>query len=329
MRLLLEAAPAGALAAEEYGCFPLHWAANTGSTEAMRLLLEVAPAVALTADAEGSLPLHNAAMGASAEAVRLLLSLAPETVLKADETGRLPLHAAAGSWTTEVVRLLLEVAPAAALTAAANGQFPLHVAAGRGSEEAVSLLLEAAPAAALAADVDGRLPIHTAADWGNAKAVRLLLEVEPAAALTPGGTGRLPLEIALDQAVHRVRFSIPLYLEISRLLLPATPTERALAALDKAGRVALPLFANLAACSALSPAQWQRMPPSCPGLGTALPAVLKRSVAEAALLVARLPVEARQCLRTAALCLGRAQRERHIELPAALVGQVLALAAGA
>ena len=69
---------------------------------------------------------------------------------------------------------------------------------------------------------------------------------------------------------------------------------------------------DLAACTALSPRQ--RMLAPCPGLGAALPAVLARSV--------------RQRLRLGALCLGRAQKEHCTELPAALVGQVLALASG-
>ena len=56
--------------------------------------------------------------------------------------------------------------------------------------------------------------------------------------------------------------------------------------------------------------------------------MLARSEAEAALLLSRLPAEVRERLRTSALCLVRAQREHDIELPAALVGQVLALAAG-
>ena len=65
-----------------------------------------------------------------------------------------------------------------------------------------------------------------------------------------------------------------------RLLLPASPPEAALAtalsAPEKAGQMALPLFADLAACTALAPEQWQRMPAPCPGLGAALPAVLAR-----------------------------------------------------
>ena len=44
--------------------------------------------------------------------------------------------------------------------------------------------------------------------------------------------------------------------------------------------------------------------------------------------VGRLLAETRERLRIGALCLGRAQCELGVELPAALVGQVLALATG-
>ena len=160
----------------------------------------------------------------------------------------------------------------------------------------------------------------------------MLLEAAPAAAATAARRG-LPLKVTVDEAQrcseeYHNRGRCAGCMQTARLLLPATPLEGALSALEEAGEVALPLFADLAACTALSPEQWQRMPAPCPALGAALPAVLARSAAEAALLVARLPDEARQRLRTGALCLGRVQRERRIELPAALVGQVLALVAG-
>ena len=257
--------------------------------------------------------------------LRLLLEAAPAAALRADTKGRLPLHVAANWGSAEQLRLLLEAAPAAALTGDAAGQVPLHVAAEWGRTNTVRLLLDAAPAAALTADAARRLPLHAATESGCAKAVRLLVEAAPAAARkeTDGG---LPLEIALDKATQ-VQDSAR-FMEIARLLLPATPPECALSALEEAGEAGLLLYGALAACTALSPGQWERVPVSCPSLGAALPTVLARSSAEGALLVGRLPAEARQRLRTGALCLVRAQREHGIELPAALVGQVLALAAG-
>ena len=177
------------------------------------------------------------------------------------------------------------------------------------------------------ASAEGWLPLHFAAESGSAEAVRLLLAAAPGVAATKAGD-ILPLEIALDQAVDsETDHDRARHLEAARLLLPATRLEAALAALEEAGEVALPLFAVLAACAALSPAQWQRLPAPCPGLASILPTVLARSTAEAALLVGRLPAKVRQRLRAGALCLGRAQRERRAELPGAIVGQVLALAA--
>ena len=161
--------------------------------------------------------------------------------------------------------------------------------------------------------------------------MRLLLGAAPAAAAAKAGgpLASLPLKVSLIRAMHATEAADRARrLEAARLLLPATPPKGALAALAAAGDLALPLIADLAACTALSPAQWQRVPAPCPGLGAALPAVLARSMTEAALLVGRLPVEVRERLRTGALCLGWAQRVLGVELERALVGQVLALAAG-
>ena len=327
VRLLLEAAPSAALTPNARGCLPLHYAAIHGTAEAVRLLLEAAPEAALSADAGGRLPLHVAAGRDSADAVSLLLKAAQAAALTADAEGCLPLHRAAFNGSGEVVHLLLEAALGAALTANAQGCPPLYLAALAGNAEVVRLLLEAAPAAALIAKKWGVLPLHVAAFDGSAKVVRLLLEVAPAAAARRA-LGRLPLEVALSQARHYETDSDHArYLESARLLLPATPPEAAVLALEQAGEAELSLFADLAACTALSTEQWQRVPAPCPALGAALPTVLARSATEAALLVCHLPAEARQRLRTAALCLGRAQREHDLEVPAALVGQVLALAA--
>ena len=262
--------------------------------------------------------------------LRRLLAARPGLATATNCYGRTPLSSAAANGKVDALRLLLEAAPAAALIVDAVGYLPLHKAASSRSAEAVRLLLEAAsPAAALTADAEGRLPLHIAAQGGNADAVRLLLEAAPVGATTqaPGG---IPLEVALARAaLFAILNPHAQYLEAARLLLPATPPENALSALEEAGQVALPLFADLAASKALSPAQWQRVPAPCPALGAALPAVLARSQAEAALLVGRLPAEACQRLRAGALCQGQAQREHGIELPVALVGRVLALAAGA
>ena len=88
----------------------------------------------------------------------------------------------------------------------------------------------------------------------------------------------------------------------------------------------LSLYTPLVACLSLTPAEWQRVPSPCPGLGSALPAVLARSAGEAALLVRHLPGADRERLCAAALCLRRLQQCHG--LPPHVVRYVLAAAAG-
>lgn len=110
-------------------------------------------------------------------------------------------------------------------------------------------------------------------------------------------------------------------LEPGQLPQPAAPVLQALAQVHKQA-----LMPVVAARAPLSPAEWQLIPPRCPGLSNALPAVLERSAAEAALLAARLPAADRARARCAALSLARAQREAGVELPPALVTHILGAA---
>ncbi|PSC70817.1 ankyrin repeat PH and SEC7 domain containing [Micractinium conductrix] len=75
----------------------------------------------------------------------------------------------------------------------------------------------------------------------------------------------------------------------------------------------------------LAEAEWALVPAPCPGLGAALLAVLQRSAAQAARLVAHMPAGDVRRLRTAALCLARAQRAHDAPLPQPLVWRVLSL----
>ena len=98
-----------------------------------------------------------------------------------------------------------------------------------------------------------------------------------------------------------------------------------LAALNMAGERSLPLYTALVARYPLTSEQWARVPPTCPGLGAALPAVVQRSEAEAALLVRRMTDTERQHLRALALCLGVAQRRGSLpSLPTPIVQRLLA-----
>ena len=87
------------------------------------------------------------------------------------------------------------------------------------------------------------------------------------------------------------------------------------------------LYVPLAARLPLVPAEWSRLPVPCPGLGAALPAVLRRSDAVAALLVSHLPAGERGRLRTGALCLARAQHVHGMPPPVGLLRMLLAAAA--
>lgn len=183
-------------------------------------------------------------------------------------------------------------------------------------------------------------PLHAAVHHSNLGAVRALLEAAPAVAgweaMYSGLFPRLPLDTCLHcigpttiGVGNSVMGECPCFnharLEMARVLLLATPTEPALAALrTSAVAVSRLLFPHLAASRPLTPAQWAHVP--CLGLGAVLRAVLARSPTEAAALAARLPEEERQRLRCAALCLGRAQRQRGAELPAPLVGRIVGLA---
>ena len=336
LRRLLAAAPGLALAGDEdswWGQSPLSHAAHRGQEAAVRLLLEAAPAAAHRADRGARLPLHWAACGGNEAIVQLLLGAAPEACMAADSDGCLPLHLAAQSAEREgVMALLLAAASAGAVLSDSQGMLPLHKAAIWGSEAMVRLLLEVAPAAASCAALSsGVCPLHCAAASGNSGAVQLLAEAAPAAAaLCAGIPPALPLEIALQGVARRWRGHNPRadYTRAARLLLPATPLDDALSALAAAGEAAQPFYPSLVAGRPLSHEQWRRVPAPCSGLAAALPAVLERSEAQAGWLVERLPMEERERLRTAALSLARAQRLRRMHLPAALVGRVLALAAG-
>ena len=89
-------------------------------------------------------------------------------------------------------------------------------------------------------------------------------------------------------------------------------------------RRAQPLYADLAARLPLTAEQWQQVPAPCAGLIQALPAVLARSEAEAATLVAHLSEHSRECLVLVATALACAVSTRGLSLPADVQRCVLA-----
>lgn len=344
MRALLAAWPAAATEATISGSLPIHRAAMSGCLPAVQLLLAAAPATAAQRTAAGATPL-SLACGASrdlghqcAAVVAALLAAAPAAAAIADLGGCLPIHRAVDAGFAAAVPLLLAAAPGTAGAATLTGMTPLHTAVQLGHHATCLAILAAAPQVACQRSLGEtalHLAIHRACspwDKGHAAAEQLAAAM---AAAAPAAlferdvfAKRTPLEHALQ------RQHIPLACAFVAVQLAAGQPPAQLIELIKQPRdwpwdqvvyaAREVLIADVAARVALTPHDWQRVPAPTRGLGAALRAVLRRSLAEAAALVARLPAAERQRLRCAALCLSRASRGR---LPAELATSVLALAA--
>ena len=208
-------------------------------------------------------------------------------------------------------------------------QTALHSAAAGGHVECVRAPL-AAGASPAAADSAGWTPLALAAIGGCTEAARALAAAAPETCLIQhSGNGKYPVEWALCSG----------YWAVADCLLehgPQPPAAAVLSGLESGVRrhgateeTLAPLYVLLAARQPLTPADWQQLPAPCPGLGAALPAVLARSEAEAAQLVAHLPPADKQRLRTAALCIRRVERSGGLHLPAELQRPLLLAALGA
>ncbi|PSC72651.1 Tocopherol chloroplastic [Micractinium conductrix] len=193
-----------------------------------------------------------------------------------------PLHAAALNGHAGCVTALL-AAGADANARTGDSYTPLHRAACHGCTACVVALL-AAGASPSAGDRSLFTPVHLAAFYDQPPVLRQLLAADSAAALLRNRVGHTPLQLALKKAC----------INAARCLLQLAsqqPTDELLAAIEMMPRwwavwavTAPPLYTLVAASQPLTPAQWERVPTPCPGLGTALPAVLERSASEAALL---------------------------------------------
>ncbi|KAL4425317.1 hypothetical protein ABPG75_009333 [Micractinium tetrahymenae] len=238
--------------------------------------------------------------------------------------GATPLLRAAAKGSAACVAALL-AAGADPNAAADNGATPLVAAAQAGYTDCCAAVL-AAGAVSRAWGANCFTPAHHAVARCDLRVPRQLLGASPEAALAQSTDGCTPLGMALAG----VYTDGGLYTQLAQCVLEEgaqPPAGELLPLLQKKGPAAASLYASVVACQPLSAAEWALVPTPGAGLGAALPAVLQRSAAEAALLVQRLPAADRESLQVAALCLGRAQRQLDAPLPTPLVWRVLSLAA--
>lgn len=285
-----------------------------------------------------SMALQEAArLGGAAEVAALLTAGAAVDAANEATRGQAALHAAAGKRQVAAMRLLL-AAGASPLVADDMRDLPLHKAALCGCEAAVRLLAEAAPDAALVPKARLCLTLHVAALAGNAAAARALVQAAPQAALARDGRQVTTLMQACRFALRAAQggpAGDPAGKARRRLLggrgrHSACHASRRGAGTAGGGGSRLPAGCCRHPAPALLPAgglqpaqpaqQWALVPSLCAALRAALPAVLRRSEAEAALLLAHLPPAARERLRTAAQCLQQAG----VRLPEPLVRGILA-----
>jgi len=202
----------------------------------------------------------------------------------ADAAGVRALYAALHGNHAEVVQLLLAAGanPNAPLNQDQRSPVPLHLAVMNGSVACVAALLEGGahplPRASSLAP-----PLFAAAHGGHAEALRLLLAAEPAAALVHCN-GRSPLVAALE--MQHVEAACCLLAD-GPLPLPQQRS-KLLKLLAGLGEPAHALYPILADRQPLTRRQWIQVPVPCPGLGTALPAVLEHSAQQARCLVRHL-----------------------------------------
>ena len=202
-----------------------------------------------------------------------------------------------------------------------SGWTALHDAAIYGHTACAGRLLEAGADPAARSE-SGWTPLHSAAAGNSPTATALLLDAAPQASLAQDGFGRAPVEVALEEGSFA---SARRLLESQPALPPAAGLLTAAQSDWQGGGMPPSLYVPLVARQPLTSAEWARVPSPCPSLGAALPAVLARSEAEAALLVRHLPRADRERLRVAALSVRLTQNCSGVHLPAELAAAALAL----
>lgn len=268
-----------------YRMQPNQWleqAAAEGDAEGVVQALARGAAVNATTDPMGMTGLHKAARNGHPCCLELLLGAGAD-VRAVTYHGMTPLHMAALGNTTAhaacVAALLQHGAEPAAKSASL--QTPLHCAAQKGAVWALQKLLTAAGSAGAVQAIDrfNRTPLDEAL---------VSAFCEPPGRWTQHCTA-CAFCLLMHGPLHPPRLgSVLTYLGSK----------------DRWARV---LYAPLLLRNPLTPEQWELVPFRLPGLGSALPAVMQRSKAEAEQLLRRMPAADLHHLRTIALSLGAAE----------------------
>lgn len=178
--------------ADKKGMTAMHYAAESGATQALHELLISNEAGADVKDHTLSTPLHYAASRGSFEATNCLLALGA-TVDEQDQEGNTPLHLAVRNGRDDIAKLLVKYKNSVMFVKNHQGQVPCHIAILQGNSTAITLL------AATAAERDGNWnsPLHLCALSRNAKWMRELLSFcSPLDASQANFVSQTPLHIS-------------------------------------------------------------------------------------------------------------------------------------
>lgn len=156
--------------ADKKGMTAMHYAAESGATQALRELMVSNEASADVKDLTLSTPLHHATSKGSFEATTCLLAFGA-AVDDQDHEGNTPLHLAVRNGRDDITKLLVEYKSSVMFVKNHRGQVPCHIATLQGNLTAITLLA----ASATESDGNGNSSLHLSVILRNAELMRLLL----------------------------------------------------------------------------------------------------------------------------------------------------------
>ena len=157
----------------------LHYAAHSGSPEAIETVLEKCPELKDSKNKYGANLLHFAARSGSPEAITYVLKKCPELKDSKDNFGANLLHVAALSGSPEAIETVLKKCPELKDSKNKYGANLLHFAARSGSPEAITYVLEKCPELKDSNNNFDANLLHYAAWSGSPEAITYVLEKCP------------------------------------------------------------------------------------------------------------------------------------------------------